>query len=79
MDLITLQSGTIIDIDSVACVAAILGSGAPAPHGVRIILAGQQESLFGDDARGFLTALENSKKTDVKKLLESIPPSRWEK
>jgi hypothetical protein len=39
MDLITLQSGTIIDIDSVAFVAAILGSGAPAPHGIRIILA----------------------------------------
>ena len=79
MDLITLQSGTIIDIDSVAFVTATLGSGAPGLHGVRIILAGQQESLFGDDARGFLTALENSKKLDVKKLLDSIPPSRWEK
>jgi len=79
MNLITRQSGTIIDIDSVAFVATTVGSGTPAPHGVRIILAGQQESLFGDDARGFLTALENSKKADVKKLLNSIPPSRLQK
>jgi hypothetical protein len=82
MNLITLtQSGTIIDLDSVAFVRPTQSEGSnptpqyPRPHGIKIGLAGHEQSLFGDDAHQFLADLHGFKKANVEKLMKWIPES----
>jgi hypothetical protein len=69
-----LNSGTIIDLDSVALVAPTQpASGASVGNGVKIVVAGVERSLWGDDARDFLTQLQTHKRVDAEKLMKWVP------
>jgi hypothetical protein len=76
MKLVTLESGTIIDLDSVVFVRHADVGIRVATHAIVIGLAGHEKSLSGDDARQFLTELRSSKQVNVEKLLKWLPAKK---
>jgi hypothetical protein len=71
MKLITLPSGSIIDVDSVTSVKE--ATNQQGMRGVRVGLGAREELLWRDDARQFLAALHSLKNAKVDTLLKSIP------
>jgi hypothetical protein len=71
MKLVTLSpSGKIIDLDSVAFVGLTQSN---AGNGIKIIVGGAEETMFGEEAREFLRHFHDLKSADVERLTKWVP------